>query len=74
VTYDYFAKVIWMEILLTFTFTVVFLFAKYKPSLQGTDEIIKGLGVTFVLSSCYDLAAGSGAIFNPALAITQTCY
>lgn len=48
--------------------------SKYKPSLQGTDEIIKGLGVALVLFSCYDLSFESGAILNPALAITQTCY
>jgi glycerol uptake facilitator-like aquaporin len=68
--YHYYGKVIWMEILLTFTFTVVFLMSKYKPSLQGTDEIIKGIGVAIVMFNCYALSAGSGGSLNPALGLT----
>lgn len=59
---------------MTFAFTVVFLMSKYKASLQGSDEILKGFCVAFALYASYAISYGSGAILNPALAIAQTCY
>lgn len=70
----YYAKVAFLETLNTFTFTLVYLFVIYKPSLRTVDEIIKGLGVAFTLYVCYFLSAGSGACLNPALGLAQTTY
>lgn len=70
----YFAKVLVLEWFNTFLFVLIYLFVIYKPSLRSVDEIIKGLGVTLTLYSCYMLSAGSGACLNPAFAIAQTCY
>lgn len=70
----YYAKVVFLEILNTMTFILVYLLVIYKPSLRTVDEIIKGLGVSVTLWICYGLSAGSGACYNPALALAQTAY
>ena len=70
----YYAKVVFLEILNTMTFLIVYLFVIYKPSLRTVDEIIKGLGLSVTLWICYGLSAGTGACLNPALALAQTAY
>ena len=65
---------VFLEILNTMTFLIVYLFVIYKPSLRTVDEIIKGLGLSVVLWICYGLSAGTGACLNPALALAQTAY
>ena len=70
----YYLKVIWMEGLLTFTFTVVFLLVKNKYTLKATDEISKGVAVALVFMACLSISYGSGGCLNPALAIAQTTY
>ena len=58
----------------TMTFVICYLLIIYKPSLRTVDDIIKGLGASFVLWICYFLSAGSGACLNPALGLAQTAY
>jgi glycerol uptake facilitator-like aquaporin len=70
----YYAKIVFLEILNTFTFVLVYLLIIYKPSLRTVDEIIKGLGASITLWICYALCADSGACLNPALALAQTTY
>lgn len=70
----YYAKVVFLEICNTFLFVLVYLLVIYKPSLRTVDEIIKGLAVSVTLWIVYYMSAGSGACYNPALAIAQTCY
>jgi glycerol uptake facilitator-like aquaporin len=70
----YYGKVIFLEILNTLTFTWIYLLVIYKPTLRTVDEVIKGIGLAFVLWICYYLSAGSGACLNPALGLAQTCY
>ena len=70
----YYGKFVFLEILNTFTFVLVYLLIIYKPSLRTVDEIIKGLGVSITLWVCYFLSAGSGACLNPALGLAQTTY
>ena len=70
----YYAKIIFLEILNTFLFTLIYLLVIYKPSLRTVDEIIKGLGISFVLFAVYMMSAGSGACLNPALGLAQTTY
>lgn len=65
-----YAKVIWMETLLTFNFTVVFLMMKYKISAKNSDEILKGIGLGFVLAICIATSYGSGGSLNPALGLS----
>lgn len=47
---------------------------KYKRTLINSDEILKGLAVSFVLFTCFFLAGGSGACLNPALGLTQETF
>lgn len=68
-----FMKVIFFEVLLTFTFTLAFLMFKNKPTLVASDEVVKGLGLSVILNVCYTLSANSQAYLNPAIAITETC-
>ena len=70
----YYAKIVFLEILNTMTFLIIYLLVIYKPSLRSVDEIIKGFGVSIALWICYVLSAGSGACLNPALALAQTAY
>lgn len=70
----YYGKIVWMEILNTFTFVVCYLLIIYKPSLRTVDELIKGIGIAYVLWICYFLSAGSGACLNPALGLAQTTF
>lgn len=70
----YYAKIVWLEILNSFTFIWVYLLIIYKPSLRTVDEIIKGIGASFALYAAYVLSAGSGACLNPALGLAQTAY
>ena len=70
----YYAKIVFLEILNTMTFLIIYLLVIYKPSLRTVDEIIKGFGVSIALWICYALSAGSGACLNPALALAQTAY
>lgn len=65
----YYGKIVFLEILNTFSFVLVYLLIIYKPSLRTVDEIIKGLGASVVLYVCLFLSAGSGACLNPALAL-----
>lgn len=65
----YYAKLCFLEALNTFTFVYVYLLVIYKPQLRTVDEIIKGIGVAITLWICYELSAGEGACYNPALAI-----
>lgn len=70
----YYAKIIILEVLHTFMFSLIYLLVIYKPSLRTVDEIIKGLGISFVLFALYMMSAGSGACLNPALGLAQTTY
>ena len=70
----YYGKIVLLEIFNTFIFVLVYLLVIYKPSLRTVDEIVKGLAVTLALYAVYFNSAGSGACYNPALAIAQTCY
>jgi hypothetical protein len=46
-----------MEILVSFMFITSFLLIKYKPSLKNSDEVMKGLGISFIMAACYGLSA-----------------
>ena len=60
--------------LLTFTFSVVFLLAKNKFSTKGSDEILKGFVIAMTMFACIATSYGSGGSLNPALAVAQTTY
>ena len=66
----YFAKIILIETLMTFTFTVIFLLMKYKGTLDSTEQIIKGMALAVVLIALYGMSHGSGGCYNPAHALT----
>ena len=64
----YYMKIIWMEMLLTFTFSTLFLLIKTKFTSKDSDEVIKGIGLAFVFAATLGISAGSGGCLNPALA------
>lgn len=70
----YYAKIIFLEVLNTYLFCLIYLIVIYKPSLRTVDEIVKGLAMGFTLWICYELCAGSGSCLNPALGVAQSSY
>lgn len=70
----YYAKIVFLEILNTYLFCLIYLLVIYKPSLRTVDEIIKGLAMAVTLWICYELCAGSGSCLNPALGVAQSAY
>lgn len=69
-----YAKVIWLEFMLTLNFTVIFLIVKRFFAPKNNEEILKGICMAFTFSACVGTAFGSGGSLNPALGLTQTCY
>jgi hypothetical protein len=65
----YYAKIVWMEVVMSFFFIYSYLLFIYKPTLRTVDEIIKGIGLAIILWICYFLTAGAGACLNPALGL-----
>ena len=65
----YYAKIVFLEILNTYLFCLIYLLVIYKPSLRTVDELVKGITMGFVLWICYELCAGSGSCLNPALGV-----
>lgn len=71
-TNPYFARLLLNEFLLTFTFIFIVLIVKYKKSLVGVTNPIKGIAITLALFCCYGMSAGAGACLNPWFGLAET--
>ena len=53
---------------------MIFLIFKYEPYFQKSNNLLKGLALSHVLTACYLMSIGAGACLNPALGMSQTTY
>jgi glycerol uptake facilitator-like aquaporin len=58
-------KPFFLEAVMTFVFTLVFLYMKFKAIYITSDEILKGLTIAIALYTCLAMTAGSGGCLNP---------
>lgn len=63
------------EMIWTFLFTMVFLTVTAEKSyFDKTNVIVKGLGLSYVLATCYIFSRGAGQCLNPALGVSESTY
>ena len=70
----YWGRLIGYEVLLTATFTIIYLIIRFEASMKKVDRITKGAACSIALGACLSMTNGAGESLNPALGFAQSIF
>jgi len=70
----YWGRLIGYEVLLTATFTIIYLILRFETSMKKVDRITKGAACSIALGACLSMTNGAGESLNPALGFAQSIF